>query len=236
MNLTVREAANMLNVAEEVVYRWIRDKEILVHRVGDHYRFHRAELLEWATARGIHVSSAEFHKSEPSVTTDAASFAEALAVGGVHHGVGGADRENVLAAIVNLLQIEPEDRELLFDFLVAREALGSTGIGDGIAIPHVRNPVVLHVHKPSIALCFLAKPVDYEAIDQKPVSTVFLLVTPTVRMHLYLLSRLSASLHDARFKEAIVRRAPGEEILREARRVELSLSQNIPAVKAKPTP
>ena len=52
-------------------------------------------------------------------------------------------------------------------------------------------PVVLHVGQPSITICFLAKPVDFEAIDDKPVTTVFLLVTPTVRSHLYLLSRLS---------------------------------------------
>ena len=45
-------------------------------------------------------------------------------------------------------------------------------------------------------------------IDGKPVTTVFLLVTPTVRAHLYLLSRLSAALHDELFKEAIVRRDP----------------------------
>lgn len=228
MNLTVREASAMLNVPEDVVYQWIRNKEIPVHRVGDHYRFHRAELLEWATARGIRVSSAEFHKREAA---EAVSFAEALAAGGIHHGVAGSDRESVLSAIVALMPIEQEDRDLLFDFLVAREALGSTGIGEGIAIPHVRNPVVLHVAKPSITLCFLANPVDFEAIDSKPVTTVFLLVTPTVRTHLYLLSRLSAALYDARFKEAILRRAPAEEILREARRVEGSLSQRIPAVK-----
>jgi mannitol/fructose-specific phosphotransferase system IIA component len=47
------------------------------------------------------------------------------------------------------------DRELLFRLFQAREAAASTGIGDGIAIPHVRNPIVLHVTKPLIALCFL---------------------------------------------------------------------------------
>jgi PTS system nitrogen regulatory IIA component len=227
MNLTVREAAAMLSVPEEVVYRWIRDKEIPVHRVSDHYRFHRAELLEWATARGLRVSSAEFRQREP--TTDTPRLAEAIAAGGVHHDVPGDDRESVLRGIVERLPIDEDDQELLYDFLIAREALGSTGIGDGIAIPHVRNPVVLHVPKPAISLCFLAKPVDFDAIDGKPVTTVFLLVTPTVRTHLYLLSRLSAALYDPGFKEAIVRRASAEEILEEARRVESGLSQRAPA-------
>ena len=44
-----------------------------------------------------------------------------------------------------------------------------TGVGDGIAIPHVRNPIVLHVNKPLITLCFLDTPVDFGALDGLPV-------------------------------------------------------------------
>ncbi len=229
MKLTVRDAATMLNVPEEQVYRWVREKDIPVHRVGDQYRFHRAELLEWATARGIRVSSSQFR--EPDDSGPMPGLADALKVGGIHHAVPGGDRESVLRAIVRLMPIDDDDRDLLFDFLMAREALGSTGIGEGIAIPHVRNPVVLHVAAPSITLCFLEKEVDFEAIDGKPVTTVFLLVSPTVRAHLYLLSRLSAALHDPGFKEAIVKRESASIILDEARRVEGTLSQRLPAVK-----
>lgn len=218
----------MLNVPEETIYRWIRDKEIPAHRVGDNYRLHRSELLEWATARGVRISSREFHRPEAGGRTP--TLVDAIAAGGVHHGVGGDDRERVLRAIVNLIPVEDDDRDLLYDFLIAREALGSTGVGDGIAIPHVRNPVVLHVPQPTITLCFLASPVDFQAIDGKPVDTIFLLVTPTIHSHLYLLSRLSAALHDPLFKEAISRRASAKEILEEARRVEGSLSQRVPAV------
>jgi PTS system nitrogen regulatory IIA component len=208
----------MLNVPEDTIYRWIREKEIPAHRVGDHYRFHRSELLEWATARGVRVSSSEFHPTIESEETP--HLADAIAAGGIHDKVDGHDRESVLKNIVSLIPIEDSDRELLYDFLIAREALGSTGVGEGIAIPHVRNPVVLHVPHPTITICFLAKPVDFAAIDDKPVTTVFLLVTPTVRSHLYLLSRLSAALHDPLFKEAIMNRAPANEILSEAKRVE----------------
>ena len=45
----------------------------------------------------------------------------------------------------------------------------STAVGDGIAIPHVRNPVVLHVGRPAIALCFLERAIEYGALDGKPV-------------------------------------------------------------------
>ena len=50
----------------------------------------------------------------------------------------------MLRAVVARMPLADEgDRELLLDVLLAREAMGSTGVGDGIAIPHVRNPVVL---------------------------------------------------------------------------------------------
>jgi PTS system nitrogen regulatory IIA component len=234
MKLTVPDAAKMLNVSERAIYRWIREESIPVHRVNDHYRFHRAELLEWATTRGIRVSSEEFHT--PINGTAMPRFSDALELGGVHYAVAASDRESLLRAVVNVMPIEEADRDLLYDFLLAREALGSTGIGDGIAIPHVRNPVVLHVAHPSITLSYLEKPVDFQSIDGRPVDTVFSLVSRTIRSHLYLLSRLSAALHDPVFKEAVLRRAPREAILEEARRVDRELSHHPPPVKESSQP
>ena len=59
------------------------------------------------------------------------------------------------------------DRDFLLTVLEAREAMGSTGIGDGIAIPHVRNPILLHVKRPFVSLFLLKQPVDFDAIDGK---------------------------------------------------------------------
>ena len=222
MKLTVRDAAMLLNVSERDVYRWIKEGNIPVQRVNDRYRFHRAELLEWATSRGLRVASKEFEAAAAD-GTPMPRLADALQTGGVHRQVPGKDRGSVLRAVVERMPIEPADRDLVCDFLMAREALGSTGVGDGIAIPHVRNPIVLHVDRPSITVCFLETPVDFDAIDGRPVDTVFSLVSPTIRGHLFLLSRIAAALHDQRFKEAILRRAPSDEILDEARRLEGSL-------------
>src|SRR5438552_10080535 len=120
MKLRVADAAKMLDVSEEAIYRWIREASIPVHRVNDQYRFHRAELLEWATTRGLRVSSEEFHT--PSMTgLEMPRLSDALEAGGVHYGVGGTTRESVLRAVVERMPIEDEERELLFDFLIARE-------------------------------------------------------------------------------------------------------------------
>jgi PTS system nitrogen regulatory IIA component len=233
MKLTVPDAARMLKVSETDIYRWIREGEIPFRRVGDHYRFHRAELLEWATARGQRISSDEFHVP---ASGDMPRLGDALEAGGIHYQVKSGDRETVLRAIVEQIPIDEEERETLFDFFVAREALGSTGIGEGIAIPHVRNPIVLHVVHPLITLCFLDKPCDFASIDGQPVHTTFSLVSATIRSHLYLLSRLAAALHDAKFKEVIARRAPRHVILAEARRVDEELHSAESAGKGKGAP
>ena len=116
------------------------------------------------------------------------------------------------------------DRELLLRLFLAREASATTAIGNGIALPHVRNPIVLHVTQPMVTLCFLERPVDFGALDGKPVQVLFSLVCPTMRSHLQLVSRLSYALHDAKFTEVVMRQSRREEIVKEARRVETAFA------------
>ena len=220
MQLTVRDAAKLLNVSEKTIYRWIKQGNLPAYQVNEQYRFNRAELLEWATSNKINVSVEIFH--EPENTAAALpGLADALEAGGIFYRISGGDKETVLRSVVDTMRLPDEvDRDFLFRVLLAREALGSTGIGEGIAIPHVRNPVVLHVQKPSICLCFLEKPIDFGALDAKPVFALFSMISPTVRAHLHLLSRLTFALHNPAFKGVITRQAAREEILNEARRVE----------------
>lgn len=223
MKLTVRDAANLLAVSEKTIYRWINKGNLPAYRINDQYRFHQAELLEWATARRINVSPELLHEPE-SEAASLPGLADALLAGGVFYRVGGADKESVLRAVVEHLRLPDEvDREFLLRVLLAREALGSTAVGDGIAIPHVRNPIVLHVPRPSITLCFLEAPVAFGALDGKPVGILFTLVSPTVRAHLHLLSRLAFGLKNGAFKETVVRQGTREQIVAAARLVEAAI-------------
>jgi nitrogen PTS system EIIA component len=228
MQLTVRDVATLLNVSERTIYRWIKEKTIPAYRISEQYRFHRAELLEWATARRIGVSAEIFRDAEDA-SVRMPSLSEALLAGGIVYRLVGSDKESVLGAAVEAMHLPDEvDREQLLRVLVAREALASTGIGDGIAIPHVRNPIVLHVPRSTITLCFLEKPVDFGALDGQPVHCLFTMVSPTVRAHLHLLSRLAFALRDPGFQGVIRRQGLRDEILAELRKVETSLTQSPP--------
>jgi PTS system nitrogen regulatory IIA component len=223
MQLTAREVSTFLSVPEATVLRWIKQRGLPAHQVNGQYRFNRTELLEWATAQRIKVSLELFDQTTTE-TEPVPHLAEALQAGGIHANLPGTTKDEALRALVGVLPLpDGTDREMLLRLFQAREASASTGIGDGIALPHVRNPIVLSVTRPSITLCYLERPIDFGALDGKPVSVFFSLVSPTTRSHLQLLARLSFALHDAQFKEAVMRRAPAEEIYRQAGRVEAAV-------------
>ena len=74
-----------------------------------------------------------------------------------------------------------------------------------------------------IAICFLDHQVDFGALDGQPVGILFTLISPTVRAHLHLLSKLAFALRDPRFKDVIMRHGSRQEIYTEACRIEDSL-------------
>jgi PTS system nitrogen regulatory IIA component len=224
MQLSIRDLTKLLNVAEGTVSRWIKQRGLPAHQVGGQYRVNRAELLEWATANNIQVSLDLFDNLEAEFESVPA-LSEALNAGGIHYGLQGTDKDHAIQALVQVLPLpDGVDRELLLRLFLAREASTSTGVGDGIAIPHVRNPIVLHVSRPTVTLAFLAHPIDFGALDGKPVHVLFSIISPTNRSHLQLLSRLAFALHDNKLRETVARRAPREEILREIRRLEAGMS------------
>ncbi len=223
MQLTVRDVSRCLNVSEATVTRWIRQRGLPARHVAGQYRFNRAELLEWATANQIKVALDIFNHLEAD-EEPVPTLAEALEVGGIFYQLADTSKDRALRALVGVLPLpEGVDRELLLTLFLAREASASTAVGDGIAIPHVRNPIVLQVTRPSLTLAFLERPIDFGALDGKPVHVLFSMVSPTTRSHLQLLSRLSCALHDRRFRETVIRIAPREQIMEEVRRVEAGM-------------
>ncbi len=214
MQLSVRDAARLLEVSEKTLYRWVKKGEIPFSKVNEQYRFNRVELLEWATASRVPVSPEIFAEPEANGLALPA-LTDALRVGGVFYRIGGGDVQSALSEVVHHMRLPEEvDREYLLQVLLAREALGSTGVGDGIAIPHVRNPIVLHVPRATVTLCFLETPIDFGALDGQPVHTLFTLVSPSVRAHLHLLSHLGFCLRDPGVLEALEEQAPREAIVR----------------------
>jgi nitrogen PTS system EIIA component len=212
MDLSVREVARLLGVTEQTVHRWLRERAIPVHRLHDQPRFNRVEIQEWAAARGLRLSPEMPGPAGPSQA--ATSLREAIERGGVYFDLAGESPSDVLEAVTRLPGIpDGVDRALLRQLLVGREALTSTGIGDGIAIPHPRDPLVVRVQEPIVLACFLEHPVDFGAVDGAPVRVLFTILSPSVRVHLQLLSRLSYVLHDRALMKLLQEPCTGEALL-----------------------
>jgi PTS system nitrogen regulatory IIA component len=192
-------------------------------RVNEQYRFNKIDLLEFATARNLEISPQLLAEVEQPALP---SLAEAIRAGGVHSGISGADKASILRAVVDRMPLSgPADRDLLHRVLLAREALGSTGFGNGIAIPHPRNPIVLRIPKPEAAICYLDRPIDFEALDGNPVHTLVTLVCPSTRTHLHLLAVVAAALKDPAVLAALRAKAGADELVPEIVRVEAAIAE-----------
>ena len=226
MQLTLRQATRYLGVDEDTVHRWIKDRGLPAHRLNERLYLNAIELWEWATENGVQVSRdlLDRERERPEATP---SLATMLAAGGIHHDVPGEDRSSVLREVASRLPLPAEvDRAFVTAVLEAREAMGSTGIGAGIAIPHVRNPILLQVGEPSVTLCLLRAPVEFDAIDGRPVHALFTVVSATVPAHLRILSQLGFALHDEPLRELLSARAAEPAILARIREIEQRLARD----------
>lgn len=187
-------------------------------KVGEQYRFSRAEILEWATSKRLTISTDIFdNQPEKDSPNPSPSLKEALSSGGIFYRVEGIDKATVLENTVGLMPLPQDvDKSFLARIMMARESMGSTGIGDGIAVPHVRNPIVMHIPKPIMSLCFLENRIDFGAMDGIPVDTLFTIVSPVISAHLSLLSKLAFALRQPAFAAAIKKQDSREGILNAA--------------------
>ena len=95
-----------------------------------------------------------------------------------------------------------EHERAIFDVLLERERLGTTGVGDGVAIPHGKLP---NLKKLIGLFARLERPIDFEAIDEQPVDLIFLLLAPGTAGadHLKALARVSRLLRDRQMREKL---------------------------------
>jgi PTS system nitrogen regulatory IIA component len=220
MQMDVRAAAAALKVPETTLFRWIDQKRLPATGIDGHYRFGRAELLEWVTTHRADLACdlfAEDAQLGPLLAT-------ALEVGGIHYDLSGTNKTETLRSVVDEIRLPAEcPNEMLLQLMLAREALGSMVAAPGIAIPHPRYPVVLPVPQPALSLCIFSTPLDLGAAGRKGVHALFVLICPTVRAHLQLLARLVSLVRDEAFARALADRKPAGELLSEVRRVEKAL-------------
>ena len=212
MELKLREVSQLLSVPEKTVLEWVRERKLRAYKIYNQYRFNRDELNEWILKGKIPVSDEVFQKVETSVPV---SLTKLVSRGGICFNIEGSDVRGVLASAVRAIQLPDDaDRDEILSSLLDREELMTTGLGEGIALPHPRNPILADVSSESVSICMLEHPVDFNAIDGLPVHTMMIILSANPRRHLDILSKVSFLCRQHDFAKAIRGHADADEIMR----------------------
>jgi mannitol/fructose-specific phosphotransferase system IIA component (Ntr-type) len=142
-----------------------------------------------------------------STKSDAPLLSDLLPESAINLNLAATHRDAVLAELVDQIKeiaSQPAAKQTLLHALLEREQLHSTGVGDGVALPHARNALVGLVDRGVIVFGRHAAGVPYGSIDGGPAHLFFLLVAPTVTQHLAILSRVSRLLRDPKLRKALM--------------------------------
>lgn len=136
--------------------------------------------------------------------------------GGVFTGVEAESSKDVYSFICKNAELPCDvDRDNIFRELCLREEILSTAVGNGIAIPHPRRPLLKSAEDQRIIVCFLKNSLDMSAPDSRRVSVMFILLTSSPKDHVSILSQLAKLFREPGFKE-VLEAGPDKEKLLEA--------------------
>lgn len=197
--LTPKDVALLLDIPLVTVSRWANQGKIPCKLKNGNFLFKKKEIMSWARSRHLEVRE----KMKPpgqAVDGGGVSLHDAISRGGIYHRLEGHDIFSILKNAVDYMGFDDDARKkLVLDELIKREEIASTGIGNGVAIPHPRRVMKLDLASPVIWVFFLENRVDFNAVDGKPVFILFFIFSPSTPDHLKLLARLSFCLREKKF-------------------------------------
>jgi nitrogen PTS system EIIA component len=211
LELKIKDIAVGLGFSEKKLRHMIARKEIPAYCINNDYYFSRAEIVEWALQHNIAIAA------PPLLGTDDASpiiLADLIHKGGVWSDMPGDCVSDVLRSAVAKLPLPPcIDREALTFFLIQREELMPTAIGQGVSVPHPRSPIIAAHENEQISVLYLRAQLAVQALDGEPLHTLFLILTANQRRHLEVLARIAQLCRQADFIARLRRRAPAAELI-----------------------
>ena len=192
MDLKIKDVADLLNVSETTIRRWLSEGKIPSYKIDGQHRFSRGEIQNWVVSRKPQQNEAEEAAPAPSKGgSKQFSLYRSINNGGVLHDVPGNTKEQVIRnAMAQIAKGMNLDAEVLSDLLMDRENMQPTALNNGIGVPHTRD-FLLNAHQDVVAVVFPAQPVDYGALDNKPVHTLFFLFASEDKRHLHLLAKIA---------------------------------------------
>lgn len=206
MDLKIKDVAELLNVSETTIRRWLTDGKIPAYRINHQYRFSRIEIENWMM--GCKLKSQEEGSSffnekqiyppieegqETSIRGGMQHFClyRAIHQGDVFSTIPGKTKEELIRGTTKFIaQKLNVDAEVLSELLIDREKMMPTALNNGIAVPHTRD----FLRKGPLDMVFVVypkEPIEYGSLDGKPVHALFFLFASNDKGHLQLLAKLA---------------------------------------------
>ncbi len=210
MELNIKDISHLLMLPEKEVQQLIKKNEIPFQHLHDKVVFNKHQIIEWALGHNLpinvsgHQKLSEYHIETLGTLLDKDSF----------HYDCELTETGYLEQMISQINFERNvDKEIIVQLLKSRESMMSTAIGNGISLPHPRVPLMVGKNKPLINFFFPNKPLDLKSIDGKPVHTLIMLISQTIKQHLSLIAHLSFLLSKETFRFALENRLECNEIL-----------------------
>jgi PTS system nitrogen regulatory IIA component len=207
MDLKIKDVADLLNVSETTIRRWLKDGKIPAYQLNHQYRFSRNEIEDWMLKCKLKMNKGGFSPFDekqiyPPVDdegtaaqkggTQQFSLYRAIHKGGVFVDVPGKTKEqvikNTMHQVAGRIGVDPD---VVSELLLDREALMPTALNNGIALPHPRDTIMKNPGSDVVVTVFPQKPIEYGALDGQPVHTLFFLFSSSDKTHLHLLSKIA---------------------------------------------
>ena len=188
--LTLSELAKYLKVSDKTILRMVGKGEIPGHKVSSQWRFQRTAIDQWLTAKMQDRSDNDLvGVIQPAPKT--IPIVKLITSNRIIMNLTPGDKPAILEQLIQPL-IDGElldDPEKFLQLLRDREEMGSTGIGDGVAVPHVREQDGCGIRETCMILGLSHDGIEFDSLDGEPVHIFMLLCAGSAVVHLQLLAK-----------------------------------------------
>jgi nitrogen PTS system EIIA component len=221
MELKLIDLMDILELSEKQVKKLIKEKNLPFYKIRNEYKFNKAEIYNWILKNNIKFSNKVL---DLSLTNKPVIMIDLIKKGGIFYQIKGNSIGETIANSVNSINTPKEiSKEKIITSLLEREEMMPTSVGNGIAIPHSRNPIITDVNNESISLCFLKEKIDFNAIDGIYVDTLFILLSANPKRHLEILSKIAYLCQQNDFMSLLKNKSQKNEILKYVESFDLTI-------------
>lgn len=243
MDLKIKDVAELLNVSETTIRRWLTEGKIPAYRIHHQYRFSRMEIENWVMSCRLKQSKGNFLPIEeeqiyPVIQKESHEEKQELSVGqqqfslfrAIHRGdvLGNSTATTKEGIITETVQVIADqlglDASVLTDLLLDREKLMPTGLNNGVAVPHTREFLI---KKPFdvVVIVYPKEPIEWGSLDFKPVHTLFFLFACDDKRHLHLLAKIAHLISEEEALNYLQKKPSKQELLEYVKEWESTIKQ-----------